>query len=307
MKIIMKYIKLLTLAVTASLFAACSSDDVEYNSADGVAVEFEQTAIQVRENERIFNVPIKVSGKRNGNIQLKITAAETGETPAKEGVNYVISDKTLTLNPDTLSSGVINVNISVLDDKEANNDRTFTITIAEANGAEIGTAKTATVTILNDDGFYKAMMGEWTMSGYDINGSRFSCDVTLSGPTDPNDFDYEKTLTATTTNLLGTGETLTFPFEYTFDVISRSGQIGWYVDDSVIGQTSDGHALTFMYLGADGYVYNNSSFKGTWSLGPNGEPADRITFSNDLYLVYQEGSSIHPVAAFMYITLTKKQ
>lgn len=254
-------------------------------------------------------MPIKVSGKRNGNIQLKITAAETGETPAQEGVNYVISDKTLTLNPDTLSSGVINVNISVLDDKEANNDRTFTITIAEANGAEIGTAKTATVTILNDDGFYTAMMGEWTMSGYDDNGSRFSCDVTLSGPTDPNDFDYERTLTATTTNLLGMGETLTFPFEYSFDVISRSGQVGWYVDDSVITYTSDGLPLTFMYLGSDGNIHQKSSFKGSWSLGPNGEPADVITFSNDLFLgnLNKETGSLSYAARFMYITLTKKQ
>lgn len=289
-----------------SLFAACSNDDMEYNTEEGVVVEFEQTTMQVRENERIFNVPIKVSGKRNGNIQLKITAAETGETPAQEGVNYVISDKTLTLNPDTLSSGVINVNISVLDDGESNNDRTFTVTIAEANGAEIGAAKTATITILNNDGFYEAMMGDWTMTGYDINGSQFSYDVKLSGPTDPTDPDYEKTLTATVTNMLGGGETLTFPFEYTFDVMSRSGQIGWYIDDSVVSHLQDGTPLTFMYSVGQ-YVYNNSSFKGTWSLGPNGEPADEITFANDLYLVYESGSSISVVAGYQYITLTRKK
>lgn len=303
----MKYIKLLTLAVITSLFAACSNDDMEYNTEEGVVVEFEQTTMQVRENERIFNVPIKVSGKRNGNIQLKITAAETGETPAQEGVNYVISDKTLTLNPDTLSSGVINVNISVLDDGEANNDRTFTVTIAEANGAEIGAAKTATITILNNDGFYEAMMGDWTMTGYDIHGSQFSYDVKLSGPTDPTDPDYEKSLTATVTNMLGGGETLTFRFEYTFDVMSHSGQIGWYIDDSVVSHKQDGTPLKFMYLGADGYPYNNSSFKGTWSLGPNGEPADEITFSNILYLVYQIDSSIYPVAGYQNITLTRKK
>lgn len=303
----MKYIKLLTLAVTASLFAACSSDDVEYNSADGVTVEFEQTTMQVRENENVFNLPVKVSGKRNGNIRLKVVASETGENPAKEGVNYIITDKTLNLNPDTLSSGVINVEIRTLDDDKTNNDRTFTVTIAEANGAEIGTAKTATITILNNDGFYEAMMGEWTMTAFDMNGSQVSCDVTLSGPTDSSDPDYENVLIATTTNMLGLGETLTFPFEYSFDVMSHAGQIGWYVDDSVITNLSDGTPLTFMYLGADGYVYQNSSFKGAWTLGPNGEPADRISFSNDLYLVYQKGTSIYPVAAFQYITLTKKK
>ena len=303
----MKYIKLLTLAVMTSLFAACSNDDMEYNTEEGVVVEFEQTTMQVRENENVFNVPVKVTGKRNGNIQLKITTAETGENPAKDGTNYVVTDKTLNLNPDTLSSGVINVEIRTLDDGESNNDRTFTVTIAEANGAEIGAAKTATITILNNDGFYEAMMGDWTMTGYDANGSQFSYDVKLSGPTDPTDPDYEKTLTATVTNMLGGGETLTFPFEYTFDVMSHSGQIVWYIDDSVVSHLQDGTPLTFMYLGTDGYVYNNSSFKGTWSLGPNGEPADEITFSNILYLVYQSGSSIQPVAGYQYITLTRKK
>lgn len=294
------------LAVVASLFAACSEDEVVYNSSEGVTVEFEQATVQVRENEGTFDLPVRISGRRNGNIQLVISTAGVGENPGEEGTDYVITDKTLNLKADTLDSDVINVEVSTIDNKETNGDRTFTVTIAEANGATIGAANTVTVTILDNDGHYAEMIGDWTLTAINVmNGRPVSCPVTISGTTDTSDYNYEKVLTATVTNMFGNGETLTFPFNYSFDVLSGSGQIGWYVDDSVVGQTTDGTPLVLYYVGADGYVYNNSAFYGMWELGSNGEPASTITFSNDLYLTYTEGTSIMIQAGVTGITLRK--
>lgn len=303
----MKQIKLLMLAAVASLFVACSNDDVEYNSNDGVTVEFEQTTMQVRETENVFNVPIKVSGKRNGNIRLRITAAETGENPAVENVNYIITDKTLNLNTDTLENNTINVEIKAIDDSETNNDRTFTITIAEADGAEIGTANTATVTILNNDGFYEAMFGEWTLNAIDaFEGIPITCDVTIGGPTDPNDEDYENVYTVTTKNMLGTGEELTFDWYYTFDVMSHGGTLGWYFSNETILELQ-GLPLSFFFDPGDGYVYQNTTLNGSWQLGPNGEPASSISFANGtIYLGNASGTQVQVAMGLMNVTLTRK-
>ena len=302
----MKHIKLFMLVAAASLLAACSEDEVEYNSREGVTVEFEQTTVQVRENEGTFDLPVRISGKRDGNIQLVISTAGVGETPGEEGVNYVITDKTLNLKADTLDSDVINVEVSTIDDKETNGNRTFTVTIAEADGATIGAANTVTVTVLNDDGHYAELIGDWTLTAINVMTYRpVSCDVTISGTTDTGNYNYEKNLTATTTNLLGNGEAMEFKFSYAFDVLTSSGQIGWFVDDSTVGTTDDGLPLTLYYVGADGFVYNNSAFYGTWQLGPNGEPATSISFSNILYLTYSDGQSISPTYGLANITLTK--
>ena len=309
----MKQIKLLMLAAMASLFVACSNDDVEYNSNDGVTVEFEQTTMQVRETENVFNVPIKVSGKRNGNIRLRITAAETGENPAVENVNYIITDKTLNLNTDTLENNTINVEIKAIDDSETNNDRTFTITIAEADGAEIGTANTATVTILNNDGFYEAMFGEWTFNAVEVNpetGSQVmkQYDMTISGPTDTTDPAYEQVLTATISGMEGTTTDVTVQLAYSFDVLEHGGMLGWVVGQDPVTVGSDGTPLNFLFNPGDG-LYIGGTFNGTWMLGSNGEPTNEVSFgSTMLYLgaINFTTMMVDTKVAWGYITLTRK-
>ena len=118
----MKYIKLFMLLAVVSLFAACSSDD-DYNTNE-TTVSFANNAITTKESAGIVNIPINVTGLRNGDISLRIVTEEVGENPAKEDVNYMITDKTLTLKADTLQSGVINVEVKMVDDNEINENRT---------------------------------------------------------------------------------------------------------------------------------------------------------------------------------------
>lgn len=305
----MKYIKLfMILAVALPFFTSCSEDD-DVNTSE-CSVGFESTEIATSEYvDGYLNVPIAVTGKRNGPIRLTITAEGTGDNPAVEGTHFTITDKTLNLNADTLSTGTINVEVKIIDDIEMNDDRQFTLTIADADGADITTAQT-TVTILNNDGFYKALFGEWTLSATSARFGQISCDVTLSGTEDENDPAYENILTATTHNLLGAGEDITFSWAYAFDSVERTGQVGWLCDQSTIGQLTDGSEL---WLGIDSTGSGSITlgyFIGSWALGENGEPAQTITFpaapANLDILYYAPDGGLYPYDMLSNIMLTRK-
>ena len=55
----MKINKIFALLLAATLFAACSDDDNDWNNGNAT-VSMGQTEISVKENKGIFNVPIEV-------------------------------------------------------------------------------------------------------------------------------------------------------------------------------------------------------------------------------------------------------
>lgn len=159
---------------------------------------------------------------------------------------------------------------------------------------------------MNNDGYYVSLFGEWTLSAMSLVSQRqITCDVTISGTEDESDSDYENVLTAQATNLLGYGETLTWPLQYSFDSLEQSG-LASIVCGTTIGQIQ-GTNLTFAFDPGDGYLYLDP-FEGTWALGANGEPATTITYpvSSVLYAGVIQGTSFSYVDAFAYITLTRK-
>ena len=143
-------------------FASCSDDD-DVNTGE-CTVGFASNAITVDETAGYVQIPINVSGHRNGPVQVKIESAAAGENGAVEGEHYAITDKSLNLNSDTLSTGTINVEVKIIDDSEINSNRQFTLTIASAAGAEITTQQTTVTISDNDADFYKAFAGVWTFS-----------------------------------------------------------------------------------------------------------------------------------------------
>ncbi len=280
----MKYIKLfMLLAVVMPFFTSCSDDD-DVNTAE-CTVGFEETEVITSEYvEGYLNIPIVVTGKRNGPIHLTVKAEGTGENPAIEGTHFTVTDKTLNLNADTLSNSTINVEVKIIDDTEMNADRQFTLTITDASGADI-TAGQTTVTIMNNDGFYKSLFGEWTLTATSMYSGNISCDVILSGTEDENSPEYENILTATTTNFLGIGETLTFSWAYNFDSLTRAGQVGWLCDQSTIATLSGGLEMFLGIDNGDGSI-SLGYFIGDWALSPEGEPANTIEFPSSLDLLY---------------------
>lgn len=89
----MKYIKLFMLLAVVAFFGACSSDDDSWNTASDVIVSMENATMNIKESQGLTNVPIKVTGKTNGNVYVTVEVKEVGSNPAKEDVHYYITDK----------------------------------------------------------------------------------------------------------------------------------------------------------------------------------------------------------------------
>lgn len=186
----MKYIKLLMFMAAVTLFGACSSDDDSWNTASDVTVSMGQNAYQTKENAGIFQLPIVVSGETNGNVYVTVEVKEYGSNPAKEDVNYYVTDKTI-----NISEGQGSVEIETVDDDDINNERTFEVTIVDAKGAKIGENASTVITLRdNDSEFYDKLQGKWTLTGVNTSGQQISWTVTITGATDEADADYNKTL-----------------------------------------------------------------------------------------------------------------
>lgn len=291
------------LAVALPFFTSCSDDD-DVNTGECTVGFVSQDIVTSEYVDGYLNVPITVSGRRNGPIHLTISAEGTGDNPAVEGEHFTITDKTLNLNADTLSSSTINVEIKIIDDTEMNADRQFKLTITSVEGAEVATGET-TITIMNNDGFYRSLFGEWTLNATSAHYGQISGKVTISGTENESDPAYESTLTAEVTNLLGAGETVTYSWAYVFDSIERTGQVGWLCDQSTIGKLTNGAELFLGIDNGDGSI-SLGYFIGDWALGENGEPATTITFPSTLdVLYYGSDGKLYAYDIISNITLTR--
>lgn len=302
----MKNIKLLMLMVAVlPFFASCSEDDVNTKEC---TVGFANTAITVVETAGYVQVPITVSGHRNGPVRVKIESATVGEDGAVEGENYTITDKTLNLNSDTLSTGTINVEVKVIDDSKINNDRQFTLTIVSAEGAEI-TSQQTTVTISdNDADFYKAFAGEWTFSATNLDGAKTTFPVTIKAAAEGSS-DYESVLTCEAANIMGAGETYSWKFEYKFNQESMSGQLGLVCGEEISYMPDYGYHLMWLFGPANDH---NSVYQGVfpieWSLTEEGTIPNTLTFDSEyciwLYVQTDDGQGGY-LDIFDNVTLTR--
>lgn len=305
----MKHIKsLLLLAVALPFFASCSDDDNNANTAE-CTVGFESTTVSIDETSGLVQVPITVSGRRNGPIHLTIETAPTGTNGAEEGTNYIITDKTLTLNADTLSTGTIYVEVKPVDDLGVNPDRSFTMTIASADGAEISTAQT-TVTIADNDGdFYLAFAGSWTMTATSlVSGSTVSIPLTLttSPVGTPN---YENVINCTTSNILGADESYSWKFYYDFDENSGEGALILNCGETICAD----YGLFWAFPDTTGNLVTGAIYFAQWGLDESGSIPSTITLNPNLviYLSFVKGVDaagnyvFGAYDAFYNITLTR--
>ena len=239
----MKYIKLFMLLAFVSLFAACSDDD-NYNTNGSTTVSFASATVNTKESAGLLNIPINVEGARNGNVKVVVKAEEVGDNPAKENENFIITDYTLNLNTDTLTTGTINVETKIVDDSEINADRTFKLTIVSAEGAKIGANASTTVTIRdNESAWYEQFFGTWKVTGKELgetgqpsaNDADFSCDITVTGESDESNANYNHILTAKASNFFSVGANIDFEwhFNYTFDEAANAGTIGFVCGETV--------------------------------------------------------------------------
>ena len=232
----MKYIKLFMLMAAVTLLGACSSDDDSWNSAAKVTVGMQSQTMNVNEGKGIFDVPIVVNGETNGNVYVTVEVEEVGTNPAKENVNYYVTDKTI-----NISDSTGNVEIETVDE------------IAE------GAASTTITLKDNDAEFYSKLQGKWTMTGTDSKGKAVSWSVTISGASDETEADYNKTLRITG---IGGESTCEAQLSYSFDNTNKKGSIAF----DEFGKYAMA-AYNFSGIGAH-YVVPFNKKNGAWSTDP---------------------------------------
>lgn len=176
----MKLKNIYILLLAAASFVACSDDEVGMNTNGSATVNMGQSEVSARENSGIFNVPVTVEGERNGLVRVEVEVAETGTTPAMDDVHYYVTSKSIVIPADATGG---NIEIAAVNDDEINEARTFTITIVKAEGAEIGSQPTTTVTLRDEDSnFYEKLKGNWTIQGINANsGGAVSWSGTITG------------------------------------------------------------------------------------------------------------------------------
>lgn len=255
----MKYIKLFMLMVAVTLLGACSSDDDSWNSAADVTVGMQSQNMTVSEGKGLFNVPIEVKGETDGNVFVTVEVKEVGENPAKEDVNYYVTDKTI-----SISDGTGNVEIETVDDDDINDPRTFQVTIVDAKGAKISENASTTISLKDNDAeFYSKLQGKWKMTGVDRDGEAVSWDVTIKGAADETEADFNKVLYITGIN----GEpTCEAPLTFSYDKTTRTGSVAFRMGEDVMGayNFSIGPHIVVPFNKKDG-AWSTDPITGTWS------------------------------------------
>lgn len=300
----MKYIKLLAIGLVATVVASCSNDDA-VNTLE-TSLGFTQETLVIKENTGLVQIPIAIQGYRNGNVSVEIEAVGTGENPAVEGKNFVITDKNLKLlaENDTTNAAVLNVEFKTLDDSEINESREVTLTITAANGCSI-TKKSIVITLRdNDAAFFEKFFGKWQLTAKDGDDKDMSCTVTISGPSDEEDPDYDHILWVSAPALFNVGVALNceWPMEYTFDKATKKGTLSHLMNQNYVATYSTSYKWVFVTDNGESYVTDPVTAE--WTLGEGDSFPTTIEWGEDkaIYL-YQPGAGAW---SLMYdIKLTK--
>ncbi len=283
----MKEIKSYLLLAAVALFTACSSDDASFNSNDGVTLGFADTELVAKESSGFLSIPITIDGKRNGDIKMDIEVVPDETNPAVEDVNYIITTKHLQLLNDTTSSETLNVEIKTIDDTEINDARKFKLKIVNVQGAKLTNQEIAITLRDNDAAFFEKFYGKWdiTFSYWNDNDAleEITKTMTISGPSDENDPDYENLLTASCKGMFNVGIALDcqWHFRYTFDKVTKKGTLAFVLGETVATYST---SYAWMWTNNDGTQYTFDDVSTTWELGEGDAFPTTITWQEDQYV-----------------------
>lgn len=290
----MKYIKTFMLLAVAAVFTACSDDEAVYNSNE-VTVGFASDTYSIREDASYVDIPVTVSGVRNGRVSLTIVAEEVGGNPAKEWNasektgNFVITDKTLDVEADGQETRTVNVEVAPIDDDEMNEDRTFRLTIVAAEGATVTTAST-TVTIVDNEGIlYERLAGTWWLSGVLSDGTSFTKKVVISGTSDETKPEYDNIFNASSSGMLSLGGVdldCSWHFRFSFDETSKTGTLGFICGEQVASYMS----YTWVWMTDNGEDYTDDDVTAEWRLGEGDALPTEIVFPEESTLYLYSGT-----------------
>lgn len=180
---------ILAIAAVLMFFTSCQKDE-NWNSTDAV-VNMGKATYNVKESKGLFSVPVAVTGEQNGDIEVTVEVV-ANDPKCVEDTHYIVTSKKVII---PASKKEVNIEVKAIDDRIINEDRSFTIKIANAKGAKIGTETTTLVTLMdNDDIPYDRMDGIWIVTANE-NGQTVSWETKLSTIVDEDEEGYGTQIT----------------------------------------------------------------------------------------------------------------
>lgn len=270
----MKFSRIFLALTVATAFTACSnktewdvSGDINTTDAE---VGFESATVAYNESDGLVKLPIKVTGERNGNIKIKVQATDGA---AVQEVHYLMTSGDLNIPAEE----IVSVELRLLDDgQEENEDREFTLTITNVEGAKLSEISTCTVTLKDVDAnpFFK-LFGTYEAEAFDLEGNPCNFTVTIDDEAEGTE-------------------------EYLY-AAGQPGSFYGFETKWILAYSPDG-TLSFEYGYWDG-LYNFGSFTGVVTLQPfffNADtekwvPADAASATyNDTYdtITFEEGMAV---------------
>ena len=284
----MKYLKIFMLMVAAVTIASCSSDDESWNGSGNAVVSMGSQEITWKENKGSsspVNVPITVTGERDGNVQVTVSVTETGANPAMDDIHYIITSKTIVIPADATEG---KIELRTIDDTDINENRTFTMTITDAKGATISSTNASTLITLkdNDSEFYEKLMGGWKLVAAEANndgslGSESTWNVSISGFDEGEDGYNELLYLSGFDKEDGEVELL-----YEFDKATGKGRVGFQLPSSFFAAYNFNgigpHYLALCGFNAGAspsWINDDTALWGTWN-----DDFTEITFEDTPYI-----------------------
>lgn len=276
----MKYIKIFALGLIAAAFTACSdSDSMNTNPLEA---GFTKTSLKVKESQGLVNIPIEIEGYRNGDISIEVEAVETGTNPAIEGKHFQIVEKNIKLlaKNDTTANAQLNVELQLFDNDSINEERTLILRL-KSNDINL-TKRAIFVTIRDNDAeFFEKFMGKWTMTYLDSDGAEQSTRLTIGGPTDEEDPDYNVRLTANCGIDVGAVINTEFHMYYTFDPLTKEGTLTINDMEEMVGTYSTAYHFWFA-------LATDAMWTATWKLDENDQFPTEIQFEGPNFIYFYD-------------------
>lgn len=219
----MKFSKISVIGLAALAMTACSDND-GFNTAGDVTVSMGQATYNAPEDytgtSSFCYVPVKLSGKANGPVKVTVDVTE-GAVAAIETAHYFITSKTIVI-PEGVTEGYVEFYPS--GDTEINDDREFTMYIADVEGATVEGLDRTVITLLDDDHYlpeaYAKIQGTYTFSALE-DGDPVSQTWTITGVQEGEDGYLSK---LTIGNIMDY-DYITYPATMTFDATTKLASV----------------------------------------------------------------------------------
>lgn len=278
----MKYLKIFAIMLGAFAFASCSDKEEKHdiNTAADVTVSMANATVKFKENKGLVNVPVKVTGTSNGYITVTCVVEEASDNPAMEDVHYLITSKTVTIEPEAESAYF---EFSLVDDKEMNESRFFTVTLVSADGAKIGDPKQTLVELQdNDSKPYERIGGEWQI--VTTGGIKGTAVFVGADEGEPGYNEYYMV-----EGLTGENGQIKATFSYASD--TKTATLTFTYGETTLNLSGTDYDAYFCYLD-DGYIKPDGTLVFSWS---EDEDPDEIKFVSgpqetaNFAMVYYDG------------------